>query len=192
MSKRNRRNANLSTMTDPEVEQNINTSTETQTTVPPVVSTPEQPAKPVIKQTSAHMIKKIVTNPLVEKFDSISKKYIDLMKSPAITAEIRKQAIVELANMANFVIMAKDNNVFDACFKFMLRERAIMLSPETVVDGINKFLPKDKITKVVQFYVTFQSLVESRILQTKFTLNVTGLRRLFNDEFANWVISKRS
>ena len=218
MSKRNRRSSAAPEQEQTAPETQVETPVTEEPTAPAVeteVSEPtapaqEAPEKPVVnkpvektattkrvvltmgtKQTSTKSAEKTV-DPAVVKFNELADKYISLMSSAVITDEIRKQAIGTLAGLANAVIMTNNVAVFEACFKFMLKNRAIMLTPETVVDGINRFLPKDKITRVVQFYVTFQALVESKIMNTKFVLNVTTIRRIFNNSaLANWLLAKR-
>lgn len=135
---------------------------------------------------------KAVVSPAVEKFNELSEKYINIMNGP-IDEDAKRCGIAVLANIARHIIMSTDVAVFDACFKFFVKQRAIMLNSTTVIDGINKYLDKGKIAKVVQFYVTFQTLAESKILNSKFTLNITTIRRLFNnDALANWLLAKRN
>ena len=135
---------------------------------------------------------KAVVSPAVEKFNELSNKYIEIMSKP-IDEDVKRCGIAMLANIARHVIMTTDVAVFEACFKFFVKQRAIMMNSTTVIDGINKYLDKGKIAKVVQFYVTFQTLAESKMLGAKFTLNVTTIRRLFNnDALANWLLAKRN
>lgn len=215
MSKRNRRNQSAAAPEAAEQEPAVETQNteETAATSAPAEEPAAPEDKPVAATTEPKKVEKPVTNkvvvkmeakqntanvapkaadPAVTKFNDLADKYIKLMSVPVITDDVRKQAIITLANLSNAVLMTNNVAVFDACYKFMLKNRNIMLAPETVVDGINKFLPKDKITRVVQFYVTFQALVESRIMNTKFVLNVTTIRRIFNNgALANWLLAKR-
>ena len=136
---------------------------------------------------------KAVVSPAVEKFNELSTSYIENMTKGPIDEDIKRRGIAILANIARHVTMSTEVPVFEACFKFFVKQRAIMLNSTTVIDGINKYLDKGKIAKVVQFYVTFQTLAESKILGAKFTLNVTTIRRLFNnDALANWLLARRS
>ena len=142
--------------------------------------------------------KKVIANttkapvsPAVAKFDEFANKYIETMDGDFITEENRKKAVMILTAMCNLVTTSSDIKVFDACYSFFLKNRAIMLVPEKVTDGLYNYADKTKVTKIVQFYVTFQSLIESRILGSRFTINTTTIRRLFNnDAFANWLILK--
>ena len=128
----------------------------------------------------------------VIKFNELADKYLSVMKKNGITEEDRQKAVMILSQIAQYVTMATDVRVFDACFKFMLKNRAIMLVPEVVMDGFYKYCDKSKITKITQFYVTFQSLVQSQILGDRFTINPTTIRRTFNnDALANWLILKK-
>ena len=136
---------------------------------------------------------KAVVSPAVEKFNELSSSYIEIMTKGPIDEDVKRRGIAVLANIARHVTMTTEVPVFEACFKFFVKQRAIMLNSTTVIDGINKYLDKGKIAKVVQFYVTFQTLAESKILGAKFTLNITTIRRLFNnDALANWLLARRT
>ena len=171
-------------------EQPIEQKTETKAVYQPIHREGVINVEP--KSASQVAAAKAVVSPAVEKFNELSEKYINIMSGP-IDEDAKRCGIAILANIARHIIMSTDVAVFDACFKFFVKQRAIMLNSTTVIDGINKYLDKGKIAKVVQFYVTFQTLAESKILNSKFTLNVTTIRRLFNnDALANWLLAKRS
>lgn len=128
----------------------------------------------------------------VLKFNAIANKYLEIMKSGKIDDESRRRALITLSNMANHVCMTADPAVFDTCFRFFMENRSIMLAQSTVVSGIEKAVEKSKIAKILQFYTVFQTLVECKLLGSRFTLNVTTVRRLLNnDALANWLIAKR-
>lgn len=128
----------------------------------------------------------------VLKFNAIAKKYIEIMSAGRIDDEARRRAIITLSNMCNHVCMSSDPAVFDACYRFIMENRSIMLTQSVVTAGIDKYIEKSKIAKILQWYVTFQSLAESKLLHQRFTLNITTIRRLLNnDALANWLITKR-
>ena len=153
--------------------------------------------RPIYKEGVINVEQKSVSSvasisPAVVEFNELAEQYIATMTSGPIDESVKRRGIAIFANIARHVIMTTDVSVFEACFKFFVKNRSIMLNCTTVIDGINKYLDKNKIAKVVQFYVTFQSLAESKILNTKFTLNITTIRRLFNnDAMANWLLAKR-
>ena len=131
-------------------------------------------------------------SPGVEQFNKLTEQYITLMRNEAIGDDERRKAVLLLTAIGNHVIMSSDTRVFEACFSFFLKNRAIMLVPERVTDGLYKFVDKAKVTKLIQWYITFQSLVESKLLKINFTLNLTTIRRTFNnDALANWLIIKK-
>ena len=131
-------------------------------------------------------------SPGVEKFNKLTEQYIELMRNEAVGDDERRKAVLLLTAIGNHVIMSTDTRVFEACFSFFLKNRAIMLVPERVTDGLYKFVDKSKVTKLIQWYITFQSLVESKLLKINFTLNLTTIRRTFNnDALANWLIIKK-
>ena len=128
----------------------------------------------------------------VLKFNAIAKKYLSVMKPGHIDDEARRMALISLANMCNLICMTSDPAVFDTCLRFFLENRSIMLAQSTVVAGIEKAVDKSKIAKILQFYTVFQTLVECKLLNSRFTLNITTIRRLLgNDALANWLIAKR-
>lgn len=128
----------------------------------------------------------------VEKFYELADKYIDIMSKESIADEDRRKGVYTLTALCKYVLSSSDTKVFDACFSFFLKNRAIMLVPDRVTDGLYKFGDKAKVTQIVQWYVTFQSLVESKLLKTRFSLNVTTIRRVFgNDALTNWLIIKK-
>ena len=128
----------------------------------------------------------------VLKFNAIAKSYLDTMKPGRIDDEARRRALVILANMSNHVTMSTDPAVFDTCFRFFMENRSIMLAQSVVISGIEKAIDKAKITKVLQFYTVFQTLVECKLMNNRFNLNITTIRRVLgNDAIANWLIAKR-
>lgn len=128
----------------------------------------------------------------VVAFDALAARYLATMKPGRIDDEARRRALITLANMCNHVCMSNDPAVFETCFRFFMENRSIMLAQSTVIAGIEKAIDKAKIAKVLQFYTVFQSLVESKLLNNKYTLNITTIRRLLgNDALANWLIAKR-
>ena len=128
----------------------------------------------------------------VKKFNELAEKYIGFMKNETITEDDRRRAVYILTSICQYVLSSSDKRVFDACYQFFLKNRAIMLVVDRVTDGLYKFADKEKVTKIVQWYVTFQSLVESKLLKSRFSLNVTTIRRVFNnDELTNWLILKK-
>lgn len=146
----------------------------------------------VEKTTSQVAAAQAAVSPAVAQFNELAEKYITNMTSGPINDTVKRCGIAILANIARHVTMTTDVGVFEACFKFFVKNRSIMLNSTTVTDGISKYLDKNKIAKVIQFYVTFQTLAESKILGSKFTLNVTTIRRIFNnDALANWLLAKR-
>ena len=133
----------------------------------------------------------IPQTPNVLKLKELTDAYITLMTGPK-TDETRRRACITLMNIANFVGGSSETAVFDSYYAFVLKNKNIMLTPEIATAGITQYVDKTKIAKILQFYVAFQSLVESKLLGSKFTLNVTTIRRLFNnDALANWFITKR-
>lgn len=129
---------------------------------------------------------------VVQKFNEFADKYIAIMGKDSIAEEDRRKGVFALAAMCQYVLASTDNRVFDACYNFFMKNRAIMLVQDRVTDGLYKYGDKAKVTKIVQWYVTFQSLVESKLLKTRYTLNVTTIRRTFNnDALANWLIIKK-
>ena len=127
----------------------------------------------------------------VQKFKDLADKYIAAATKASVSEDARKTSVVVFCSIAQYVTTASDPRVFDACFQFMVKNRALMLNPTAVAEGFYKYCDKTKITKVMQFYVTFQSLVQSKLLNEKFTLNPTTIRRtLNNNALANWLIVK--
>ena len=128
----------------------------------------------------------------VEKFNAITDQYIAIMKKDVIGEEDRKKAISLLVIIIQNVLASTDVRIFDAFYQFMLKNRSVMLVPSVVTDGLYKYCDKGKIVKIMQTYVVFQSLVESQLLKSRFTLNATAIRRtLNNDALTNWLIMKR-
>ena len=128
----------------------------------------------------------------VEKFNELADKYIEIMGKESIADEDRRKGIYILTAICKYVLGTSDVKVFDACFSFFLKNRAIMLVPDVVTDGLFKFGDKAKVTQIVQWYITFQSLVESKLLKSRYSLNVTTIRRVLgNDALANWLIIKK-
>ncbi len=145
----------------------------------------------VEKKTVAAPAEKVIPES-VQKFNALADKYIEVMGGDMIEEENRKKGVLILTSLCNYVLGSTDTKVFEACFTFFLKNRAIMLVPDRVTDGLYKYADRGKVTKIVQWYVTFQSLVESKILKTRYTLNVVTLRRTFNnDALANWIIIKK-
>ncbi|MBR1987827.1 MAG: hypothetical protein IKA36_02185 [Clostridia bacterium] len=164
----------------------------------PVVEEKKE-VKPIPTKGVLIVEKKTVTAPAekvvpesVQRFNALAQKYIDVMGKDMIEEEDRKKGVLVLTSLANYVLMSTDNRVFEACFTFFMKNRAIMLVPDRVTDGLYKYGDRTKVTKIVQWYVTFQSLVESKLLKSRFSLNVTTLRRTFNnDSLANWLVIKK-
>ena len=164
----------------------------------PVVEEKKE-VKPIPTKGVLIVEKKTVTAPAekvvpesVQRFNALAQKYIDVMGKDMIEEEDRKKGVLVLTSLANYVLMSTDNRVFEACFTFFMKNRVIMLVPDRVTDGLYKYGDRTKVTKIVQWYVTFQSLVESKLLKSRFSLNVTTLRRTFNnDALANWLVIKK-
>lgn len=128
----------------------------------------------------------------VKKFNELADKYIEIMSKESIADEDRRKGIYTLTAICKYVLGTSDVKVFDACFSFFLKNRAIMLVPDVVTDGLFKFGDKAKVTQIVQWYITFQSLVESKLLKSRYSLNITTVRRVLgNDALANWLIIKK-
>ena len=167
---------------------------------PPIKEEPKKEEVKPLNRKGVLIVEKKVINKTAEKvipesvkkFNDLAAKYLEAMQKKNISEEDRKKAVMILSSIAQYVITASDVRVFDTCFQFMLKNRAIMLVPEVVMDGFYKYCDKTKITKITQFYVTFQSLVQSKLLNERFTLNPTTIRRTFNnDSLANWLILKK-
>jgi hypothetical protein len=185
------------------------TAEEPEELAPAVEETPVVVTEPVKKETinkpvnkgilkvemKAAPAKSVVSIPQTEgvvRFTAIGKKYLELMTGVDHSDESRRRAIVVLTNMCNLVCSSNDPAVFDTCFRFFMENRKYMLAPSTVISGIEKVVEKSKIAKIVQFYTVFQTLVECKLLKSRFTLNITTIRRLLgNDALANWLIAKR-
>lgn len=164
----------------------------------PVVEEKKE-VKPIPTKGVLIVEKKTVTAPAekvipesVQKFNALAQKYIEVMGKDMIEEEDRKKGVLILTSLANYVLLSTDNRVFEACFTFFMKNRRIMLVSDRVTDGLYKYGDRTKVTKIVQWYVTFQSLVESKLLKSRFSLNVMTLRRTFNnDALGNWLVIKK-
>lgn len=127
-----------------------------------------------------------------DRFNLVARKYINIAKNGVSTEEQRREALLLLADMMQIVTTSHDRAVFDACFSFFLTNRGVMLSQQTVVGGVTKYVPESKVTKVIQFYVIFSSLVESKLLHKRYTINTNHVRDIFNNrQLGEWLSDKR-
>lgn len=179
------------------VDENENKQEEVveQTPVAEEVKEPiKSPTKGVLivekKNISAAVAEKVVPE-TVKKFNDLADKYIDIMRKDSLAEADRCKAVAILCAIGQYVVSSSDNRVFDACEMFFRKNRAIMLVSDRVTDGLYKYCDKNKVVKLTQWYVTFQNLVQSKLLNTYFALNTTTIRRTFNnDALANWLILK--
>lgn len=179
------------------VEENENKQEEVVEQTPVVEEVKElikSPTKGVLivekKVVSAPVAEKVVPE-TVKKFNDLADKYIAIMSANSLSEEDRLKAVRILTSMGQYVIMSSDTRVFDACATFFRKNRAIMLVTERVTDGLYQYADKNKVTKLIQWYVTFQNFVEAKLMGTNFALNTTTIRRTFNnDALANWLIVK--
>ena len=126
------------------------------------------------------------------RFQAVSKRYIELAKNGINTEEQKKEAVSIITDIVQLVTTSHDRTVFDACFSFFLSNRSIMLSPQTVIGNVTKYADQAKINRIVQFYVVFSSLVESKILRKRYNININHVRDIFNNkQFSEWLTDKR-
>lgn len=150
------------------------------------------PAAPA--QTAASATKPIVTpkDTATTRFNALSRKYITLARNGIKTEEQKKEAVDILSDIVFLVTTSHDRAVFDACLSFFLTNRAIMLSEQTVISSVSHYADQTKINRIVQFYVVFTSLVESKILRKRYTININHVRDVFNNrKLAEWLTDKR-
>lgn len=126
------------------------------------------------------------------RFNELAKKYIALARNGIKTEEQKKQAVAVLTDIVYLVTTSHDKSVFDTCLSFFLTNRAIMLSEQTVISNVTHYADQTKINRIVQFYVVFTSLVESKLLKKKYTININHVRDVFNNkQLAEWLTDKR-
>ena len=126
------------------------------------------------------------------RFNELSKKYIALARNGVKTEEQKKQAVAILTDIVYLVTTSHDKSVFDTCLSFFLTNRAIMLSEQTVISSVTHYADQTKINRIVQFYVVFTSLVESKLLRKRYTININHVRDVFNNkQLAEWLTDKR-
>ena len=126
------------------------------------------------------------------RFLALTKNYMDLARNGIKTEDQKRQAVGILSDIVYLVTTSHDRSVFDACLSFFLSNRAIMLSEQTVVSSVSHYADPTKINRIVQFYVVFTSLVESKILRKRYTININHVRDIFNNkQFAEWLTDKR-
>ena len=122
----------------------------------------------------------------------LTKKYIDLAKNGIQSEDVKKQAVGVLNDIVYLVTTSHDRAVFEACLSFFLSNRGIMMSEQTVIGSVSHYADPTKINRIVQFYVIFISLVESKILRKRYTININHVRDIFNNrKFAEWLADKR-
>ena len=110
----------------------------------------------------------------------------------AVAEEQKKQAVAILTDIVYLVTTSHDKSVFDTCLSFFLTNRAIMLSEQTVISSVTHYADQTKINRIVQFYVVFTSLVESKLLRKRYTININHVRDVFNNkQLAEWLTDKR-
>ena len=131
-------------------------------------------------------------NVATRRFHLLTKKYIDLAKNGIQSEDVKKQAVGVLNDIVYLVTTSHDRAVFDACLSFFLSNRGIMMSEQTVIGSVSHYADPTKINRIVQFYVIFISLVESKILRKRYTININHVRDIFNNrKFAEWLADKR-
>jgi hypothetical protein len=132
------------------------------------------------------------TNP-VDKLLQMTQQYVAIA-GQGLRDEANKQKAAELLlEISKYVIVSHDHSVYDAFLGFMLRNRAIMLSTRTVMNGVLDYVPnKDRVVQIVQLYVIFEALAESRMERTAYTINTNHVRDLFhNKDLADWLSEQK-
>ena len=151
------------------------------------------PVKPIAKviATAEKAVSRPLSDPII-RLVNLTKAYIELVQPGIKLEENKKKAVELLTSIAQLVLSANSTDVFDAFYGFMMKNRSIMLSSQTIASNLVKYADKSKIVKITQFYVVFQSIVESKILKTRNTLNIATVRQLLgNDHLADWLLTKR-
>ena len=159
----------------------------------------EEPAMPEQPATQPQQTEQAPKAPIVSRpptpADTLNRyttDYVNLIQPGIKDETVHRKAVELLGKIATLVLSARDDIVFDAFFGFMMKHRSLMLNPQSIVQDLVRYCDKTKITRIVQFYVIFQSLVESKLMRTRYTLNIKGIRELFNNEhLANWLLSRR-
>ena len=126
------------------------------------------------------------------RFTMLSREYITLANSGLTTVEKQKRAVELISDMAMLVTTSHDSAIFDECLGFMLKHRAIMLSEQTVLGHVTEYADANKVNRIVQFYVIFTALIESKLQHRRFTLNLNHVKDIFNNrQFVEWLALKR-
>ena len=146
-------------------------------------------------ETNATQSKKPIVVPknnAVTRFANLARNYITLAQHGLKSDEQKKQAVAILSDIVYLVTTSHDRAVFEACFSFFLANRAIMLSEQTVMGSVTHYADQTKINRIVQFYVVFTSLVETKLLRKRYTININHVRDVFNNrKLAEWLADKR-
>ena len=164
----------------------------------PIINQPEEAPMPTelepkkiettAPQTDAVAPKKTITT----KFDSLATKYIALAKQGLRTNEQKKEAVKIFSEIAHVVTTSHDRAVFDACFSFMLKNRAILMGEPTVIGNVTAYADATKVNRIMQFYVVFTSLIEAKMLHRRYSINIGHIRDIFNNkQLADWISDHR-
>ena len=170
--------------------EHIETNTE-ETTMPET-----QPAKLEITQTTPPNVgqPQSIVRPaktVASTLNELTNRYIAIARTGLNTSEKRKNSIGVLVKIADLVSKSHDRSVFDACLAFMVNCRSLLMGQNSIAVGVTEYAESQKVTRIIQFYTIFESLVESQMMKRRYTINLGHVRELFhNNTFVDWLSSK--
>ena len=125
---------------------------------------------------------------------SLVNKYSIIAKDGLITDDKKDDAVKILVDIYRLVSKAHDRSVFDSFYAFMYKNRGMMVSNVTILHGIikTKCINPAGMDNVIDFFVVFQSLVEAKSLNRRFTINLNHVRDIFkNKTLTEWLADQR-
>ena len=138
-------------------KQPVPTQTEASNSIDNKKDTTNMPnAKPFSNPTQARAIiapaEKAITRPAVKdpvsKLIDMTNTYVSLVQPGVKLEENKKKAVDILTNIAQYILSSNSNDVFDAFYGFMMKQRSLMLSSQTIAANLVKYADKSKITKI--------------------------------------------